>query len=89
MACHDLSHRANIARYGGDEFVVLVRTDQPEEIDILKQRIHTCLKKQNHGSPYALTISIGVAKAAKGMRFESLLKEADAGMYDEKRTIKP
>ena len=48
-----------------------------------------CLKKQNHGSPYALTVSIGVAKAVKGMRFESLLKEADAGMYDEKRTIKP
>ena len=48
-----------------------------------------CLKKQNHGSPYALTVSIGVAKAVKGMRFESLLKEADAGMYDEKKKTKP
>ena len=85
LACHDLPHRANIARYGGDEFVVLARADRLEQIEGLKQRIHACLEKLNRGASYALTVSIGVAKAVKGVRFDILLKEADVGLYDEKR----
>ena len=85
MACHGLPHRANIARYGGDEFVVLARVDGPEEISRLTNRIHECLEKMNQGSPYPLTVSIGITKAAKWLTLESLLKEADAKLYQEKR----
>jgi len=85
MACRGLPHRANIARYGGDEFVVLARVDRPEEISELTNRIHECLEKLNQGSPYALTVSIGTAKAVKGSKLENLLREADAGMYREKK----
>jgi len=85
MACHGLPHRANIARYGGDEFVVLARAEGSEEIDKLTNCIHECLEKLNLGSPYSLTVSVGVAKAAKGLKLENLLKEADAKLYQEKR----
>ena len=85
MACHGLPHRANIARYGGDEFVVLARAERSEEIDKLTNRIHECLEKMNQGSPYFLTVSVGVAKAAKGLKLENLIKEADAKLHQEKR----
>jgi len=85
MACHGLPHRANIARYGGDEFVVLARAERSEEIDKLTNCIHECLEKLNLGSPYSLTVSVGVAKAAKGLKLENLIKEADAKLYQEKR----
>jgi PleD family two-component response regulator len=39
----------------------------------------------NQVSPYPLTVSVGVAKAAKGLKLENLLKEADAKLYQEKR----
>lgn len=85
MACRGLPHRANIARYGGDEFVVLARVDRPDEVSELTNRIHECLEKLNQGSPYALTVSVGTAKAVKGSKLENLLREADAGMYREKK----
>ena len=39
----------------------------------------------NQGSPYPLTVSIGIAEAVKGLQLESLIKEADAKLYQEKR----
>ena len=63
----------------------LARAERPEEISRLTNRIHECLEKMNQGSPYPLTVSIGVAKAAKGLKLENLLKEADAKLYQEKR----
>lgn len=87
VACQGLSHRANIARYGGDEFVVLARAESTEEFEVLRQRIHEILSILNREAkaPYDLTVSIGVAKATRGKSLKALIEKADAALYEEKR----
>ena len=37
------------------------------------------------GDPYNLTISVGIAKAEKGMDLKTLIEEADAQLHEEKK----
>ena len=87
MACRGLPYRANIARYGGDEFVILAKSDDPAEIDRLKERIAGHLEQLNREAraPYRLTVSIGVTEAEKGTALKELIERADAALYDEKK----
>lgn len=75
-----------LARFGGDEFVVITEINSPEEIDILAQRILSKLR----ASPFArgrcrLTASIGVAVYPyHGLTQKRLLINADKAMYTVK-----
>ena len=86
-ACSGLPRRANIARFGGDEFVVLVREDSPEQIAGLCGKIRAELKSLNEaaGSPYDLTVSIGMTKVRKGVALKDAIAEADRKLYEEKK----
>jgi GGDEF domain-containing protein len=68
-------------------FAVLVRTDDPQEIEDLKSRIRSCLSDLNRvaEAPYELTVSIGAAKAEKDMPLKLLIEKADAALYEDKR----
>jgi diguanylate cyclase (GGDEF)-like protein len=79
----------HIARFGGDEFVVLLeRVQRTEEIQPVLDRIHAALRR-----PVALpagdaiiSASIGVAEASPAHRTaEDLLAAADLAMYASKR----
>jgi len=79
----------HIARFGGDEFVVLLEhVDDEKEIQPVLDRIHAVLRQ-----PIALpageatiTASIGVATASPARRTaEELLAAADLAMYASKR----
>ena len=87
IASKDLPHRANLARYGGDEFVILAKAEDPAAIDALKQRIDASLERLNAEAraPYPLTVSVGVARAEKDKGLKELLEEADALLYEAKR----
>lgn len=86
-ACSDLHGRANIARYGGDEFVILMRDATEEQIQALCGRIRQVLKQMNAaaGSPYDLTVSIGVAKVKPGTPLRDAIASADQKLYEEKK----
>lgn len=84
MACLGLPHRANIARYGGDEFAVLVRAEDEETIEELRRAIDERLRILNDDAPYELTVSVGVARAEKGKALKELIEEADKALYAEK-----
>ncbi len=81
-----------IARWGGDEFVILTIGSVGETADAIVDRIQTTLVKHNSESnePYDLACSIGVTPvpADGGKSFENLIGEADAAMYNEKRLRK-
>ncbi len=90
MGCREYRKRSSIARYGGDEFVVLAWADRKDgelEIRQLQTRIHECLDHLNTeaSSPYELKVSIGVTKVKKGEDLESVIEVADELLYDEKR----
>ncbi len=74
-----------IARIGGDEFAALLpNTDEKTASEALA-RVRENLKKNNAAEKEtALSISIGVDTAEKGMDLKKVLQQADRNMYQEK-----
>jgi diguanylate cyclase (GGDEF)-like protein/PAS domain S-box-containing protein len=77
-----------VARYGGDEFVVVVSNlERSEDAAAVAQNIHELLSKPLtiDGHQFMVTCSIGISLYPKdGHDVDSLLKNADAAMYQAK-----
>ena len=87
MSCGDhFRRRPYIARYGGDEFIVVIESTR-QEADLLLENIHSNLKKLNDeaNKPYNLAFSIGVAEYHPGMDANALIEAADSELYKIKR----
>jgi diguanylate cyclase (GGDEF)-like protein len=82
-----------LARYGGEEFVALLpATDLPEALQVA-ERVRTSVADTqvatDGGAVVRPTVSVGVAMLAAGLvSFDGLLAQADAAMYDAKRSGK-
>lgn len=87
---HSVREADVVARWGGDEFVVLVVDKNEKSPDILVRRIRENLvahHKENERD-YPLSISVGVATGDPDKdNFDKLLKAADQSMYQEKKDI--
>ncbi len=84
--CKDTSRRAVVARYGGDEFVVLVSSDNEEKVKELKENINAYLKEiaQSREVLFELTVSIGIASVGENDSLKNVIAIADQAMYEEK-----
>ena len=87
-ACGSFVPRPYIARYGGDEFIVVVETDNPDKITTLTDAIRENLSEYSSNLPYELNMSIGVAKHRDGQAPKELIREADQLLYDVKEKKK-
>ncbi len=87
-ACGSFVPRPYIARYGGDEFIVVVETDNPDKITTLTDAIRENLSSYSNNLPYELNMSIGVAKHRDGQAPKELIREADQLLYDVKEKKK-
>ena len=87
LGCRRLPKRANIARYGGDEFAILIEAEDPEETNLLKETIKEKLIAVNSdtGIPFDLTVSIGIASSDGSSTLKDLIVKADEDMYKAKR----
>ncbi|MCR5109279.1 MAG: diguanylate cyclase [Lachnospiraceae bacterium] len=87
LSCHFLPKRANIARYGGDEFAVMFESDDPKDVTLLKEYINQNLKVINKrtGIPFELTVSIGTSFSDGSVTLKELIGMADEDMYEEKK----
>ena len=77
-----------IARYGGDEFVIVFSCEAEAEAERLQQAITAALQAANAaaGTPYTLTLSIGCAQYTAQMEsMQQFLAAADAKLYAVKQ----
>ena len=74
-----------VARFGGDEFTVLIdRLHSDADATLVARRILACLEKpiRVDGRPIEVAASIGVATSSRSQqRAEYLLHNADRAMY--------
>jgi len=78
-----------LARYGGDEFAVVVSDAPSTSGELVIQRIQDKVAARNaeRGRPYRLSLSVGIVASdpASALDIEQLLHQADALMYQQKR----
>ena len=83
---------AFLARYGGDEFAVILYYSDTKQIDALLNKITSEARKHSFSSPapYSLVFSIGYASFDKRRytNYQDMITAADAKMYQVKRLHK-
>ncbi|HEX9181312.1 MAG TPA: GGDEF domain-containing protein, partial [Burkholderiales bacterium] len=79
----------SMARYGGDEFLVLLPETHPEGARLVAERLRAAVASSTldlNGQPFAASVSVGVASYPGDARDVRLLIErADRAMYESKR----
>ena len=91
-ACAGHSLKTFIARYGGDEFIIITKTENEELVKDLCSNIKATLIRLNDeaGASYELTASIGYSSYIGGItEFQSALAEADEALYRDKKARVP
>ncbi|QZP35655.1 putative bifunctional diguanylate cyclase/phosphodiesterase [Pseudomonas sp. DR48] len=81
------SHEDVVARFGGDEFCILIGLHDPEEARHMAQRIMLKMKEpiELAGRSMVMTTSIGISLFPQdGKTCEELLKNADLALYQSK-----
>lgn len=72
------------ARFGGDEFVVLMPLTEPHAAQLAAERLQGAIRAD--GGAFGLTVSIGVtALFGAAAAFEDLMAHADLALYEAKR----
>jgi diguanylate cyclase (GGDEF)-like protein len=78
------------ARFGGEEFVVLLREIEQDTAMLLAERIRTSIEQatMTHGETnFAATVSIGIAiNAADDRDVQDMIERADQGLYIAKKS---
>lgn len=96
LLTHSLRSSDFISRVGGDEFiVVLQRSTNPKDVELIIQNIHSAVKQHvfqwnEHNIPLSLSIGYcSYSSKADPSVINDLLSKADKSMYQEKRADKP
>src|SRR5271165_3115902 len=82
------SRQSNVvARYGGDEFIVLMPETGAEQAQVLAERLRQWIAADPMLGEHHVTGSFGVASfPMHGFSIEDIIRVADAGMYVSKRS---
>ncbi|WP_271022395.1 sensor domain-containing diguanylate cyclase [Rhizobium sp. RCAM05973] len=82
-----VSQPNHAARIGGDEFAVLMPGADEVAAASMVETINELLKINNQFySSAPLTVAVGVATSRSGETMEAMVKRADLGMYEDKKT---
>ena len=84
-----LRQRDWVARWGGDEFLLMLSSNERNNVPKLIERIHEQLKSTQiteQGDTFVdVDFSTGAAYLKAGMTAEQLIEQADANMYVAKK----
>jgi diguanylate cyclase (GGDEF)-like protein/PAS domain S-box-containing protein len=75
-----------VARFGGDEFVVVCDDVSVAEIEKISERVMEAVRRPCliGGQQMAISASVGIAIGTRGATAEGLLRDSDAAMYQAK-----
>jgi diguanylate cyclase (GGDEF)-like protein len=75
-----------VARYGGDEFVMLLPEAGREGAEVVADRVRRILREDRPGPvPFSVSIGTAVYDGQPAASLEDLLARADAAMYEDKQ----
>ena len=82
-AAQSMNRRPYLARFGGDEFIVVAEAENIEEVQALCKEIQDQLDYFSSWSEkkYQMSLSIGVAEWQEGMKQKDLIEAADQTLY--------
>ena len=85
--CTEYPLRVYVARFGGDEFILLAEAENELEIGLFKRQIRQAIEEAAKltEKPYKLALSIGVAAEAESSNIRDLITLADERLYQDKR----
>ena len=92
LACAIEKHRHFIARYGGDEFIIIAKLKDDGEAEYLKERLKDSVYDHNReaGAKYELRAAVGYAEySGKLSDFAHATKIADDALYEDKHWVEP
>ena len=72
------------ARWGGDEFVVLLSPCDPETLGHIARRIRESVEQESRKTGTAVTVSVGGYFALPGDNSDTILRHADRALYQAK-----
>ena len=90
IACSGERHRHFIARYGGDEFIIVARIGDERDASDLRDRIKKTMISHNDesGASYELNAAVGYSEYSGRIEdFQSALKAADDALYADKNEM--
>ena len=71
-----------VARYGGDEFAIMMPETRTEQAEILAERLRANIESDRYLAAHGVTASFGIATfPLHGPTQEEILRVADSGMY--------
>ena len=75
---------------GGDEFIAIARTGEPDKISAMMEEFQSCIKEKNQAIPdLHLSIAYGYASCSpKEYNIEKIYQLADNRMYAHKQAMK-
>lgn len=82
LILHSVRKSDIAARYGGDEFVIVLPDSDLEKATILARRLQENLRSWAQGNQFDLSMSIGIGEAPRhGRDLDAVLENVDKAMY--------
>lgn len=82
----DLRNQDILARFGGEEFAVLLPNTSDQYLNLVAERVRTTISELKNRENHQVTISIGVSSYLHGDTLTTLMARADKNLYVAKNS---